>query len=173
MLEAWCVTDIIDTVATRVSGIGADSPIAAALSLRSDILTMTEQAHDAALKPAVSGGFSHAERAALSCRMARLSGEVGLAAHFMELMSAAGAVADVQRIADPELKHEPDRRLAAILRHTDLVTVRPSAAVAEDIKALAAAGVGEDDIVRLSELAAFVSYQIRLTVGLRLLGASE
>lgn len=167
------MTDMIDTVATRVSGIGADSPIAAALSLRSDILTMTEQAHDAALKPAISGGFSHGERAALSCRMARLSGETDLAAHFMELMTAAGVSADVQRFSDPDFKHDPDPRLAAILRHTDLVTTRPSEATAEDIEALATAGVDEDDIVRLSELAAFVSYQIRLTVGLRLLAASE
>ena len=30
--------------------------------------------------------------------------------------------------------------------------------------------LSEDDIVRLSELVAFVSYQIRLTVGLRLMG---
>lgn len=166
------MTDIFDTAAARASGVGADSSIAEALSLRADILTMTEQAHDAALKPAVSGGFSHGERAALSCRMARLSGETGLAAHFVELMSAAGASADVQRIAGPDFDGAPDRRLAAILRHTDLVTVQPSAAAAEDIEALTAAGVSEDDIVRLSELAAFVSYQIRLTVGLRLLGAS-
>lgn len=166
------MTDIMDTVAVRASGVGTDNAIVGALSLRGDILTMTEQAHDAALKPAVSGGFSHTERAALSCRMARLSGETGLAAHFEDLMSAAGASADVRRIAGPEFNGEPDQRLAAVLRHTDLVTVRPNAAVAEDIEALARAGVSEDDIVRLSELAAFVSYQIRLTVGLRLLGSS-
>ena len=42
--------------------------------------------------------------------------------------------------------------------------------VASDIDALKSAGVSEDDIVRLSELVAYVSYQIRLTIGLRLMG---
>lgn len=166
------MTDIFETVAARVSGVGKDSPIADAMSLRADILTMTDQAQNAALKPADCGGFSHAERAALSCRMARVSGETGLAAHFLELTSAAGATADVERIADPDFDGAPDPRLAAILRHTDLVTARPSAAEAADIRALVDAGVAEGDIVRLSELVAFVSYQIRLTIGLRLLETS-
>ena len=37
------------------------------------------------------------------------------------------------------------------------------------IAALAAAGISEDDIVRLSQLIAFVNYQVRLVTGLRLM----
>ena len=73
-------------------------------------------------------------------------------------------------MADPDFNGHGDVRLAAILRHTDLVTTNVKAAAASDIAALTDAGVSEDDIVRLSELIAFVSYQIRLTVGLRLMG---
>ena len=39
----------------------------------------------------------------------------------------------------------------------------------DDISALRSAGISEEDIVRLSELIAFVSYQIRLVAGLKLM----
>ncbi|MGA0889680.1 MAG: hypothetical protein ACO3S0_17335, partial [bacterium] len=41
--------------------------------------------------------------------------------------------------------------------------------VAEDISKLQAVGVSDADIVRLCELIAFVSYQVRVTLGLRLM----
>ena len=41
--------------------------------------------------------------------------------------------------------------------------------VAEDILKLQAVGVSDADIVRLCELIAFVAYQVRLVVGLRLM----
>lgn len=164
------VTGIFDTAAVRASGIQPHSPLAATLSGRADILTMTQQAHDAALTPKEPGGLSHKVRAALSCRMARLSQEEGLAAHFSALMGAESEMPEVDKIADPAFDGGADVRTCAIIRHTDLVTTDAKAAIASDILALTRSGVSEDDIVRLSELVAFVSYQIRLTVGLRLMG---
>lgn len=162
------MTDIFDTAAVRASGLGADHALAGALSGRDDILTMTQQAHDAALRPEEPGGLSHAERAALSCRMARMNGEEGLANHFAGLVG--GAPGETAQLADPEFSGGDDARMAAILRHTDIVTGDTKSVVAGDIEALKSAGVSEDDIVRLSELVAFISYQIRLTIGLRLMG---
>jgi len=49
------------------------------------------------------------------------------------------------------------------------VTSDTKSVVADDIAALTAAGVSEDDIVRLSELIAFVNYQARVVVGLQLM----
>ena len=164
------MTDIFATAAVKASGIQTDGPLADALSGRSDILTMTQQAHDAALKPNEPGGMSHKMRAALSCRMARLSREVPLAAHFATLMDSASGPAEINQIADPAFDGGGDAWLSAILRHTDLVTTDPKTVLAGDIPALTGAGVSEDDIVRLSELVAFLSYQIRLTIGLRLIG---
>lgn len=164
------MTDIFDTVALRASGLRPDSPLAAALAGRDDILTMTQQAHDAALTPEAPGGLSHAVRAALACRMARLNREAALAAHFQDLMGGADAPAGIARLADPAFDGGADARMRAILRHTDRVTTDTRNVVAGDIAALTGAGLSEDDIVRLSELVAFASYQIRLTVGLRLMG---
>jgi len=62
-----------------------------------------------------------------------------------------------------------DARAKAILRHTDLVTLNPKEATPDDVLALRTAGLDDADIVRLSELIAFVSYQIRVVAGLRLM----
>lgn len=167
------MTDIFDTAAVRASGLGPDHPLAAVLAGRDDILTMTQQAHDAALRPAAPGGLSHAMRAALGCRMARLSREDALAAHFAALLDGTRAAAEDARLADPAFDGGADARRRAILRHVDRVTTDPKSVVAGDIRALADAGVSEDDIVRLSELVAFASYQIRLTIGLRLMGEAR
>jgi uncharacterized protein YciW len=76
-------------------------------------------------------------------------------------------------IADPAFVGEDDRRLNALLCHTDLVAARTEDADSGDIEALKQAGISEADIVRLSELIAFVSYQLRVVAGLRLLEASR
>lgn len=164
------MTDIFNTAAVRASGLRPGHPLAAALSGRNDIMTMTQQAHDAALTPDEPGGLSCKERAALSCRMARLNQEDALAEHFVALMGGANAPVETTQLADPTFDGGADTRLCAILRHTDLVTTDTKAVAASDILALTNVGVCEDDVIRLSELIAFVNFQIRLTIGLRLMG---
>jgi len=106
---------------------------------------------------------SETERAALACRIARLNNEGVLARHYESMIEGK----DDSSIADASFDGGDDARLRAIIRHTDLVTVDPKDATGNDIAALKSAGVSEADIVRLSELIAFVSYQIRVVAGLR------
>jgi uncharacterized protein YciW len=73
------------------------------------------------------------------------------------------------RIADIWFDGGTDGRLKALIRHTDLVAHAPKNATRRDIELLQEAGFSDGDIVRLSELIAFVSYQIRVAAGLRLL----
>ncbi len=164
------MTAFTETAAVKAAGIDAGHPLAGMLEGRADILAMTEQAHDAALTPQEPGGLSHGERAALACRMARLIAADSLAAHFETLMTRAGADAATTSMADPAFDGG-DARSAALVRHTDLVTSDTKSVVADDIAALTAAGVSEDDVVRLSELISFVNYQARLAFGLKLMGA--
>jgi uncharacterized protein YciW len=74
-----------------------------------------------------------------------------------------------QSFANTEFDGGDDARAKAILRHTDLVTLNPKEATPDDVLALRTAGLDDADIVRLSELIAFVSYQIRVVAGLRLM----
>ena len=158
--------DIFRSIVVEAAGIAADHPLAAVIAGRSDVMQLTQASHDAALKPEPPGGLSHAERAALACRMARLSDEEMLARHFEAMIPESGGR---QAIADPAFDGTDDERTRAILRHTDLVTVDPKRAAEADIAALKSAGILEPDIVRLSELIAFVGYQVRVVKGLRLM----
>ena len=160
--------DIFETVVVRAVGISADHPLAGVISGRSDIIELTEKSHDAALKPEPSGGITHSLRAALACRMARLNVDCELASHYEGMVEKEDA-----SITDPSFDGADNALLKAIIRHTDLVTSSPKDAAAVDIAALKAVGILEEDIVRLSELIAFVNYQVRVVAGLRLMAAAS
>ncbi len=139
-------TDIIATLAGEAAG-----PVR---GHRADLMAASLRNERAVIAPGEPGGLSHAERRAIASRIAERNGDAGLAAYY-----AAEAI-------------PADARWTAILRHVDLVTERPKDATQADIAALRAAGVAEADIVRLSQLVAFVNYQVRVIAGLRLIGAA-
>ena len=60
-------------------------------------------------------------------------------------------------------------RLAAILRHVSLVATAPATATQADLEALRTAGLGPRDIVAITQIVAFVSYQVRVVAGMRAL----
>lgn len=60
-------------------------------------------------------------------------------------------------------------RLAAALAHTHLLIFRPREASPAALRALVAAGWSADGIVRLSQLVAFLAFQLRTAAGLRAL----
>jgi len=123
------------------------------LAHRADLMAASLRNQQAVIAPDDPGGLPPAARLFLASRIARLNGDDALAAHY-----AGGA-------APPE-----DARWTAILRHVDLVTTHPKDATQADIAGLRDAGVTEPDIVRLSQLIAFVNYQVRVIAGLRLIG---
>ena len=155
---------IIETLAEIAPG----SSVAAAVARRTNIIALSDAAHEAVLRPREPGGLSHAERAALAGRMARLHGEGAIAAHYDALLEQTGEAAAMAELLDPARFPSNERR-AAIARHSDMLTRAVREASRAAIDTLRKAGLSEPDIVRLSELAAFVNYQIRVIVGLRLL----
>jgi len=138
-------TDLITTL--------AGPKAAPVLAHRADLIAASLRNQQAVIAPDDPGGLPPAARLFLASRIARLNGDDALAAHY-----AGGA-------APPE-----DARWTAILRHVDLVTTHPKDATQADIAALRDAGVTEPDIVRLSQLIAFMNYQVRVIAGLRLIG---
>ncbi|MCZ6875615.1 MAG: hypothetical protein O7G88_19160 [bacterium] len=160
----------IENSTLQMAGVKPASKLAEVIEGRADILALTQATHDAVLKPRLAGGITHAERAALACRMARLNGEQHLAAHYEKLILPVGDDVVSGRIADPAFNGDGNQRLTALIRHVDLVTQRPKDASRDNIDALRQAGIAEADIVRLAELIAFINYQIRVVAGLRLLG---
>ncbi|WP_053086122.1 CMD domain-containing protein [Nitratireductor soli] len=167
-MSALSPNDIVITQAHA-----ADSgPVRDALEGRADIMAMTQATHDAALRPADPGGISHGERAALAARIARLNADEDLAVHYLARLEEIAADEDVAALADPARKGEGDARRAALVAYTDLVSTHPRDTTAADIETLKTAGVSDADIVRLSELNAFLAYQIRVIAGLKLMKAT-
>ncbi|WGF90260.1 CMD domain-containing protein [Marinivivus vitaminiproducens] len=156
-------------VVVEQAGVKPGEAVHEALLARADILAMTQATHDAALLPEDPGGISHAQRAALACRISRRHGDAGLTSHYDVLMRKASATAEVMRVADPAYTGEG--RIGALIAYTDLASMVPRDVGADDIEALKAAGIVDADIVRLAELNAFLAYQIRLIAGLKLLRA--
>lgn len=161
--ETVAEQDSIDLLA----GLAADSPLAALRRQRPEIVRRSQQSEAAALRPSHPGRFDPALRAALACRIATLLKDAVLAAHFHALLD--GADDRLLAIAAAQANGESDTRLAAIIRHVDLVTLTPAKAIGGDIAALRAAGLGEADIVTLSGIIAFVNFQARVAAGLRMM----
>lgn len=78
-------------------------------------------------------------------------------------------------VAGPDYAVSPERRavlgtrLAAALAHAHLLVLHPRDAKADALRALLDADWSPDDIVTLSQLVSFLSFQVRVVVGLRAL----
>ncbi|MFC7624375.1 CMD domain protein [Microlunatus sp. GCM10028923] len=75
--------------------------------------------------------------------------------------------------ADAETAAALGDRLAAALAHTHLLVFRPRESSPAALQALADAGWNADDVVRLSQLVAFLSFQLRTATALRVLQAAN
>ncbi|MEK6215962.1 MAG: hypothetical protein N2B03_01950 [Boseongicola sp.] len=158
--------NIFNTTALTVGGVTADSLAAEAAKTRAGIFDMTQAAEDVVLAPKEEGVWPHPLRAALAARIARMNGDDALAARYR---ARAG---DMAALADPDAKiATPD--LECVVAFMDKVAGQTRRVDAGDIPALQAANVSDADIVRLAELNAFVSYQVRVIAGLRMLSGND
>ena len=152
----------------RVAGLTADNPLAALRRQRPDFVDGAESCRIAVLDPRHDNNLPRPLRAALAARMARHNNDAKLAAEYDRLL-ACFAPADTLLAIAAGNGPQADARIAAIVAHTDLVTLHPRDSRRADIEALAAAGLDEPAIVALSELIAFVNTEARIIAGLRLL----
>lgn len=159
--------DLIETLL----GIMPGSPLAGLRGERAAIRTHTQGAYRELVIPADSGGVNRAERAALALRVAMLEAEPLLAGHFRALLAELASAAEV---AAAENRAAPvgAGRFALLMRYADLVARHPGRVGQADIDALAAQGLSPGDIVAVTQLVAFVPYQVRLLAGLRAMRSS-
>jgi uncharacterized protein YciW len=144
--------DLLETII----GVAPGSALSKLRAQRPEIVRHTQGSHDVLLSPADPGGLSLAERASIAACVAELFGHAVLAGHYRSLLAARG-----------ELPHS--QRLDTILRHIERVTVAPGGATPAHIDRLREVGLTPRDIVALTQIVAFVSYQVRAAVGLALL----
>lgn len=125
-------TDTID----RVAGIESGSALHGARRFRPEFVEGAERCRGAVLEPASDVGLGRGLRAALAVRMACMNASDALAEHYREMLAALGLNSDLDKIAHGGYPPSADRRLRAILRHVDLITLVPRACTQADTEGL-------------------------------------
>ncbi|MGY0055154.1 alkylhydroperoxidase domain protein [Streptomyces sp. LZ34] len=174
-------TDLINTLL----GIEPGSPLAQLRARRPEATRHTQGSYDALFVPAAPAtSVTTTERFAAALRVAQLHGDQVLGEHYTgqllgvggatkELVTAVKDVRSLPRATEP-LDPEPfSDRLRAILAHADLLVLRPAAATPAHLDALTKAGLDAAEIVTVSQLIAYVSFQVRLLAGLALIRGDE
>jgi CMD domain protein len=190
-------TDVIDLLAGIEAGSSLDGIRARRLQAREN----AQKSYVALFAPADFRDFAAADRYAVAAFVAGIHGEPVAAGFYLAKLGRSGLVealkAEIERAktvgpygafpAGPltvEDKVGPiyrigdeDRRvlgakLSAAFEHAHLLVFRPRDATAAALQALLDAGWSNTAIVTLSQLIAFLAFQVRATAGLRTLGAS-
>lgn len=164
------MSDITDALA----GVAPGSPLHALRAGRADVRDHMEASYRELLEPSDPAGVSLVERALVALRVAALTKSDALAAQQRERLRQLGAddalVAAAEGSSDDAALSERER---AILRHVDLLSLRPVEATRADIEALSAQGLSPRDAVTISQLIAFLHFEVRVLAGLRALGGSQ
>jgi alkylhydroperoxidase domain protein/CMD domain protein len=173
-----------DTISTDVSqadilnsllGIEDGSALAQVRARRPEATGHTQRSYEALFSDAPATAVSRAERLATALRVSALHAEPAFVEHYTRLLRATDPgseqlVSDV--LAGPGAAGLTGR-LRAILAHADLLVTRPGGARPADLQALQSAGLSVPEIVTVSQIISFVSYHIRVFVGLTLLRGDE
>lgn len=157
------MSDAID----KAAGLTPDDALYHTRRLRPVFVDGAEQCRQSVLLPQDGLGLGAALRLALARRIAALNEDAALVAEFDAQL--AQQQPDAAELALAAGETPADARLAALARHTDLVTLTPARARESDIRLLEQAGLSSPQIVALSELIAFVNFQSRVAAGLRLM----
>ncbi len=183
--------DVID----RLAGLPADSPLHAIRAQRPQARDNAQASYLALFRPEHPGDMTLAERHALAAFVAGVHGEADIAVFYATGFGEAALVAtEAARAATrgpygrfpagplsaedaegPTFQAAPEfgRKLAAGLQHAHALVFHPRDVGAADLQKLLDAGWSTTGIVTLSQLVAFLSFQIRVIAGLRALGATR
>jgi len=191
------IPDVIDFLVGPPPGLG---PIRAK---RAQARENAQKSFEALFSPQDAGTVSLEERLAVATFVAGLHRDAAIAAFYGDRLAPiarpglAAAIAEESRKAATEgpygnypegplsKENEPGliykagardvfgARLAAGLEHAHLLVFRPRDASPEALQKLLDAGWSATDIVTLSQLVAFLAFQIRVVTGFRALAAAQ
>ncbi|MGE0802229.1 MAG: alkylhydroperoxidase domain protein [Lautropia sp.] len=148
------------TLAARLAGVEAGTPLAEALATRAEATRNTEASYRVLFETADTDRLSAAERFAIALAAAEVHEDRVLIDFYRARLDEAGG--------DPSV----DARHEAAVRHVKRVAAEPVRIAAADLRNLEAAGWSADAILTLSQIVAYVSFQSRLVAGLALLAGT-
>lgn len=191
------MSDVIDALV----GIAPGSKLDAIRAQRSEARKHAQASYTSLFEPRDIGGVTAEERFAVASFVTGLHGEPQTDAFYSSKLAAGLRAAIATEVAVARTKGPYGsypkgplstentagptyriaegnrvplgRRLAAAFEHTHMLVFHPRDAAAPALQALLDAGWSTTDIVTLSQLVAFLSYQIRVVAGLRVLSGSQ
>jgi CMD domain protein len=161
-----------DDVIGMLVGLSPSSPLSMLRMQRPEAVKAITASRAALFQPEDFGGISAAERAAIALRVATLDGDAALAGYYCGLLETATGALDARLVEAGSSMPGLPARLGAMLEHAELLVREPIEARPAHLEALAKAGLSPRDIVVLSQLISFVTFESRLLAGLRLLETS-
>lgn len=152
------VSDVID----HLAGVAEGSPVAALRRQKPDLVATAQASYDALLEPTDPSGLTLFERHAVGYRVGLLTKmHIVTDWHRARLTQLEPDATKISSVSTYPAGPNKDRRIRAILAHTDKVTRIPGECTADDIEALKTAGLTPGEIVTLSQLLGFLAYQVR------------
>jgi CMD domain protein len=190
------MTDVIDSLV----GVTPGSKLDAIRAQRSEARKHAQASYTSLFEPRDLGGVSTDERHAIAAFVAGLHGEPKTDAYYAARLPDALRAAIATEVAAARTKgpygHFPKGplsaedapgptwkvsdagrtalgpRLTAAFEHTHMLVFHPRDASAASLQSLLDAGWSTDDIVTVSQLVSFLSYQIRVVAGLGVLAST-
>ena len=151
-----------DTTLLKLLDIDESSPLASAISGRTNLFELTEASYIAAIFPDDPGILSHSQRAALATRICLINNESLLADHYKDLVSEPE-----DSVLYAQNSTSEDNVMTTIVDHVDINSRNPKHHPEDQIQKLKVIGLTDTQIVSIFAVIAFVSYQLRVLKGLR------
>ena len=163
------MTDSTKNAIVQIGGFSQQSPAARFFAQRPVIAEYAQGSFESLLEPVDLVGISQKERELVGLRVGILTPDPRLAEWHRVRLRSLGVSTEIISAAEnfPEVVGLSDRDIA-ILRHTDLLISAPHEAEEVHIEALREVGLTARDIVTLSQLIAFLSFQVRVLAAARL-----
>ncbi|NOL49735.1 CMD domain-containing protein [Pelistega europaea] len=153
-------------IVNKVLNIQTDSPLFQIRQFREKVVTGTQASYDALFDSALHLPLSW--RYAVAVLSSVLVGIPEFVTHYAEQAVKAGvSEADLHAIQEVDIAKVSDVALAQVLQFTHTLMVQPKEGDKAALLALKTAGMTTADIVALSQLIGFLSYQLRLAAGLK------
>lgn len=156
-----------------ILGIDENSDIALQRSKKPEQIEALQAYYDAIFDPehASAEQFSIVFRALVAIRVASHTGSDAVVSWYADLARTSGATADqIERARNVATPWSGDSPLETAIRRADRITLDPASATPAHITQLTAAGLSPAAILSLSQVIAFVSYQLRFVAVLRAIG---
>lgn len=159
-------SDLLDTLVDIHSG----PPPVKVRGQRATSTGAIEESYRTLLLPAEPTGLSPLERTLVAYRVAIVTNSAPLVEHYRSQLRRQGATVALVDAAERLPLDEPlPPRIATLLHHADRLTNESQAMTRDHLTTLQAAGLALPDLLTLTQLVAFLNFQVRTLAGLQLL----